>query len=232
MTIDSFVYDPKGNLNSAPSDQRDVHFHLRQCRAHGRHESRHAHRHDGHSRHCAARRNPGRWHDQIFDACRKEVALSSSINSRRHLPRREAFLDSSARRVTVRHFSVTRIVAGRTSSVRPSQNITRIQYGLSSAHDLRLNTGMGHGSSRRAVQGLASILLLIALAAGANAQESDIANVQACNTSDPASAEPQINGCTALISSLENPRALATAYNNRGQRIYRQGRLRSGHQRL
>src|ERR1700722_12292772 len=72
------------------------------------------------------------------------------------------------------------------------------------------------GASRNAVHGLASILSLILLVAGAAAQDSDIRNIELCNASDPTAAELQINGCTALIKSLENPRALAIAYNNRG----------------
>ncbi len=52
MEVNEFVYDPNGHSNSTllSSDTRDVHFHRRQHRTYGQHESRYPVRNHGHSR--------------------------------------------------------------------------------------------------------------------------------------------------------------------------------------
>ena len=75
-----------------------------------------------------------------------------------------------------------------------------------------------------------STLVLMMLAASAAAQGQKLSNIDLCNGNDRTSAEPQINGCTALIQSdADNPKVLVIAYNNRGNAYSWQGAIRSGH---
>ena len=72
-------------------------------------------------------------------------------------------------------------------------------------------------ASRSIVRGVASTLMLMMLVTSAAAQSQKLSNIDLCNGNDRTSAEPQINGCTALIQSdADNPKVLVIAYNNRG----------------
>jgi tetratricopeptide (TPR) repeat protein len=51
---------------------------------------------------------------------------------------------------------------------------------------------------------------------GAAAEGSDASNVDLCNGKVRGAPDRQIEGCTALLKSAENPRAIAIIYNNRG----------------
>ena len=56
-------------------------------------------------------------------------------------------------------------------------------------------------ASRSIVHGVASIAMLTMLVASAAAQSQQLSNIDLCNGKDRTSAEPQINGCTALMQS-------------------------------
>src|SRR5262249_30446876 len=76
---------------------------------------------------------------------------------------------------------------------------------------------MSNGSRRGVVCSFATASVLLLLASAAPAQSPRLKNIQMCNGVDNTSAEPQMQGCTALIDSgNEKPNVLAIAYNNRG----------------
>jgi tetratricopeptide (TPR) repeat protein len=57
------------------------------------------------------------------------------------------------------------------------------------------------------------------------AQSSKLKNVDLSNGVDRTTADPQINGCTALIESgKETPQTLAIVYNNRGNAYSSKGK--------
>jgi tetratricopeptide (TPR) repeat protein len=60
------------------------------------------------------------------------------------------------------------------------------------------------------------------LMTSAVADDSDIDNVAACN-GKAASPDLQIEGCTALTKSADNPKVLAIIYNNRGNAYVAKG---------
>ena len=66
------------------------------------------------------------------------------------------------------------------------------------------------------VYGIASALALMFLITSAAAADSDIDNLDACNGKASVSPDLQIEACTALTKSADNPKVLAVIYNNRG----------------
>src|SRR5580704_2234803 len=79
------------------------------------------------------------------------------------------------------------------------------------------------GAYWRIAPGLASMLMLMLLQTSAGAQSSDVSNVDQCNGGNDISAEQQINGCTALLNSIDSPKILAIVYNNRANAYIGQG---------
>jgi tetratricopeptide (TPR) repeat protein len=76
--------------------------------------------------------------------------------------------------------------------------------------------GMRRGAYWGIAPGLALTLMLALLKTSAVAQNSDLSNVDLCNGRSDIAAEQQINGCTALLNSVDNQKILAIVYNNRG----------------
>src|SRR5580704_8073950 len=74
---------------------------------------------------------------------------------------------------------------------------------------------MRRGAYRGITPGLLSILMLILLKTSSGAQNSDTSNVDLCNGNKGVIAQRQIEGCTALLNSVDNPKVLAIVYNNR-----------------
>ena len=79
--------------------------------------------------------------------------------------------------------------------------------------------------SRMIAYGAASLLALTLLIATAGAQNSDVTNLDACNGKNGVSADAQIEGCTALLKSADNPKVLAIIYNNRGNAYAGKGEI-------
>src|ERR1700733_1455904 len=85
--------------------------------------------------------------------------------------------------------------------------------------DMRCN------ASRSMAYDAAGALLLMLFGTWAAAQSPALSNIDLCNGMDRASAERQIVGCTALITSgAQNPQLLAIARNNRGNAYTAEGK--------
>ena len=82
---------------------------------------------------------------------------------------------------------------------------------------------MRHRVSRPIAHGVASALVLMFLITSAAADDSDVDNVAACNGKAGVSPDLQIEGCTALTKSADNPKVLAIIYNNRGNAYVAKG---------
>jgi len=83
--------------------------------------------------------------------------------------------------------------------------------------------GMRRNVPPGALHGAASVLMLMLFISFAAAADSDSSNVDLCNGKNNPPLELQIEGCTALLKSAENPTALAIIYNNRGNAYISKG---------
>src|ERR1700761_8558242 len=69
----------------------------------------------------------------------------------------------------------------------------------------------------RAALGAASMLMLVlSCISSSSAEDTDETNVDLCNGKGHATPERQIESCTALLKSADNPTVMAVIYNNRG----------------